>query len=190
MRHARSAAGQNPDGEPLVTYRSPGIMRDGPSGVSFHGWAETDPLPPYDDDVSGFELFSPGCFPEEIVEPRSEDHPGHCPDRPDFAPSFVHVPAPPTVPIGDGSSSFMRIPQPGAVIPEPLPRRSSRVPAVAKPVGEASEPRARKLVTQRWFCEPASRPVRQDPQQLSLICSCPGVTFGPGNSPCSVIPST
>ena len=86
MRHARSDAGQTPDGEPLVTYRSPGIMRDGPSEVSFHDWAETDPLPPYDDDVSGFELFSSGCFPEEVVEPRPEDHPGHCPDQPGFAP--------------------------------------------------------------------------------------------------------
>ncbi len=62
MRHARVQAGQSPDGEPLVAYRSPGVMRDGPSAVSFEDWSEADPLPPFDDDVSGFELYSPGCF--------------------------------------------------------------------------------------------------------------------------------
>jgi hypothetical protein len=56
MRHARSHAGQHPDGEPLVTYRSPRVMRGGPRGVSFCDWSETDPLPHFDDDVSGFEL--------------------------------------------------------------------------------------------------------------------------------------
>jgi hypothetical protein len=63
MRQARSQAGMNPDGERLVAYRSPGIMRDGPPGVSFQNWSESDPLPSFDDDVSGFELYSQGCFP-------------------------------------------------------------------------------------------------------------------------------
>ena len=131
MRHARSEAGQHPDGEPLVTYRSPGIMRDGPLGVSFHDWAETNPLPSYDDDVSGFELFSPGCFPDEVDEPRPDGHPTHCPDRPGFAPSFVNVPAP-TVPSGNVLLPVERILQPGPVGPESLPRRSSRLPAAGK----------------------------------------------------------
>jgi hypothetical protein len=76
MRNARSLAGQNPDGEQLIAYRSPDIMRDGPSTVSFLDWSERDPLPAFDDDVFGFELYSPGCFPDETTTPRPGDHPG------------------------------------------------------------------------------------------------------------------
>jgi hypothetical protein len=88
---------------------------------SFCDWTETDPLPKYDGDVSGFELFSLGCFPEEVVESRPEDHPGHCPGRTDFAPSFLHVSAP-TVPTGGSPSSRARVLPPGQVVPEPGPR--------------------------------------------------------------------
>jgi hypothetical protein len=122
MRNARSLAGQNPDGEQLVTYRSPGVMRDGPREVSFLDRTTADPLPSYDDDVSGFELYSPGCFPEEIVTPRPADHPGNCPDREEFAPSFVRIPAP-TVPTGE------IVPAP--VTPPTTPEPSSVPPARA-----------------------------------------------------------
>jgi hypothetical protein len=158
MRQARSEAGQNPDGECLITYRSPGEMRDGPPVVSFHDWTEADPFPAYDDDVSGFELYSPGCFPEEVDTPRPEDHPGHCPRHPDFAPSFVHVPAP-TVSTGKATS----IPQPGPVVPDALPRRSSRAQGSRQPSRALPDRATRGLVKQRWFYEPV--------QEASLSCS-------------------
>jgi hypothetical protein len=122
MRHARSQAGQDSDGEQLVTYHSPDIMRDGPSVVSFLDWTEADPLPAFDDDVSGFELYSSGCFPEEVRLSRPDDHPGQCPTHPEFASSFVHVPMP-AAPTGSGVS-VSSIPSPGPVVPEPPPRRS------------------------------------------------------------------
>ena len=103
MRHARSQAGQGQDGEELIAYRSPGVMRDGPLAVSFLDWEEADPLPAFDDDVSGFDLFSPGCFPEDAAMVRPDDHPGHCPTHPEFAESFVRVPVP-AVPTGSGTS--------------------------------------------------------------------------------------
>ncbi len=108
MSGARSQAGQNPDGEPLVTYRSPRIMRDGPPGVSFLDWTEADPLQVYLDDVSGFELYSHGCFPDDVGQARPEDTPGRCPDHPGFVPSFVEVPMP-AIPTNTGLSDA-RIP--------------------------------------------------------------------------------
>jgi hypothetical protein len=129
-----------------------GIMRDGPSGVSFCDWSEADPLSLFDDDVSGFELYSAGCFPESVGEPRPDDHPGHCPDHPEFAPSFVHVPEA-TVP--GGNLSMAGAPQPGPVRPEPLPRRSTRVQPVGPTVANgAAIPSKHKPVKQRWFYEP------------------------------------
>ncbi len=122
MRQARSLAGLHPDGETLVTYRSPSVMRDGPSVVSFQSWSESDPLPSFDDDVTGFELFSEGCFPDTVPVPRSPVHPGHCPEQPEFASSFVKVPAPA---IPSGPSDLIL--QPGPVPKIPPPRRSSRV---------------------------------------------------------------
>jgi hypothetical protein len=148
MRTARSQAGLHPDGESLVTYRSPPVMRDGPPEVSFKDWTEADPLPSFDDDVTGFELFSDGCFPESPPVLRDADHPSQCPDHPAFAPSFVQIPAP-TIP-GGSTDIILQ----AGVVPEPsLPRRSSRrkdfpsstiVPAGAPP---------RKRVRDRWSYE-------------------------------------
>ncbi len=132
----------------MVAYRSPEIMRDGPSVVSFQDWTEADPLPVFDDDVSGFELFSPGCFPEEAASPRPEDHPGQCQDHPAFELSFVRVPAP-IAPTGLGSS-HASIPQPGPVLPEQLPRRSSRVPGTGRAPAGLPVSATRKRVNQRW----------------------------------------
>jgi hypothetical protein len=154
MRQARSQAGLHPDGEPLVTYRSPPVMRDGPSEVSFQSWSEADPLPSFDDDVTGFELFSEGCFPEEVHVPRPPDHPANCPNLPEFAPSFVQIPIP-TIP--GGPTTFIR--QPGPVSESALSRRSSRtkrgVPSITAP-GELTVTSTRKPVRERWFYEPLS----------------------------------
>jgi hypothetical protein len=52
MRIARTSAGMNPDGEPLIPMRSPfGFREGGDPDLSFHGWQESDPLPDYEDHV-------------------------------------------------------------------------------------------------------------------------------------------
>ena len=145
------------DGEELIAYRSPGVMRDCLPVVSYLDWTEADPLAAFDDDVSGFDLFSPGCFPEEAGLVRPEDHPGHCPSHPEFAPSFVHVPMP-TVPTGSSSSASC-IPTSGPTISVPPPRRSARVPAKATTSGVESVSAARKPVSQRWIYELVASPV-------------------------------
>jgi hypothetical protein len=50
-------------------------MRSGPDFVSFHNWSEADPLPSFDDDITGFDLFSEGCFPAAAPVFRPLDHP-------------------------------------------------------------------------------------------------------------------
>jgi hypothetical protein len=180
MRHARSQVGMNPDGERLVTYRSPGIMRDGPQAVSFQDWSEADPLPNFDDDVSGFELFSPGCFPEAVTTSRPEDHPRHSPDRHEFEPSFVRIPAP-TVPTGEDSSR-LGIPQPGPVLPEPISRKSSRVPGARLASTTAPGPTVRKRVKQRWFYEAVPTQIQSSTPRALIMEPCSTVVRAVGAS--------
>jgi hypothetical protein len=60
MRSARIASGLTSDGQPLVVFRSPLIVRnESPTEYSFADWNPSDPLPTYDDDVTGFTLTSP-----------------------------------------------------------------------------------------------------------------------------------
>ncbi len=123
------------------------MMRDGPPEVSFESWSEADPLPQFDYDVTGFDLFSPGCFPEEVSALRPDDYPSHCPDHENFALSFVRVPA---SPVPGGSSDLVL--QPGPVPLDPPLSRSLRVPSkVISSVSSAVGPLPRKPVSERWF---------------------------------------
>jgi hypothetical protein len=82
------------DGDVLLTFRSPASLRDGcPPELSFGEWTESDPLPPHDDDVEGFNLASP---PGSLVqEPQDiQGLPYHVPNHPGFPPSAVCVPIP------------------------------------------------------------------------------------------------
>jgi hypothetical protein len=74
----------------------------------------------------------------------------------EFAPSFVHVPAP-TVPGGDHSAAgALRL---GPLSSEPLPRRSTRMPPVGQTVAKGPVvPSTHKPVKQRWFYEPKLPP--------------------------------
>ncbi len=88
-------AGLAPEGEVLVTLRAPFCVRNGcPAELSFDEWQPTDPLPDFNDDVTGFGLGSPSG--NLVDEP--EDHPifpVHFPDHPAFGPVFyVGVPIP------------------------------------------------------------------------------------------------
>ncbi len=60
MREARTRVGLIPEGDILLTYRAPQV----PEGLkendmSFDRWEDEDPLPPYNDHVTGFTLVSP-----------------------------------------------------------------------------------------------------------------------------------
>ncbi len=96
MREARTRVGLMPDGEILLTYRAPQVpevLKQKES--SFGEWKEEDPLPPYNDHVTGYTLVS---LPDETSLPSPErpvDWPRHRPSHPAFgAPSVVMVPRP------------------------------------------------------------------------------------------------
>jgi hypothetical protein len=96
MRSARIAANLDGNGEALIAYRSPPSMRsDVPDELSFQGWAVTDPLPAFSDEVSGFDLSPPDCD-GAVLSPAASDllFPVHFPEHAQFGPaSVVPVPA-------------------------------------------------------------------------------------------------
>ncbi len=98
MRSARIASGLTPDGNPLVVLRSPLIVRnDSPTDYSFADWRPSDPLPTYDDDVTGFTLTSPqgNLLENPVLIPEL---PVHVPHHSSFGESSkVFVPIPPLV---------------------------------------------------------------------------------------------
>ncbi len=60
MRAARTAAGMDPSGEPLIPYRSPSGIREGSDpAFSLDGWLDSDPLPEYVDHSHGYTLTRP-----------------------------------------------------------------------------------------------------------------------------------
>jgi hypothetical protein len=56
MRLARSAAGMHPNGESFQPIRSPRGSQCVDPALSFADWSTEDPLPQYDDHVSGWKL--------------------------------------------------------------------------------------------------------------------------------------
>jgi hypothetical protein len=105
---ARSAAGMNPDAEPLIPFRSPSGIREGSDpDFSFDGWSESEPLPEYEDQAHGYSLTrSLDC---ELVGDEVELHsdvPLHYPSHPSFGNvSVVGVRAPPRMSIRDSSTT-------------------------------------------------------------------------------------
>jgi hypothetical protein len=100
MRAARQAAGLAPDGESLVPYRSPPSMR-GTSDLSysFLDWSVVDPLPNFEDHVSGIKLTRPLSGDVMVPPPRGSDDEeaiGKFPYHPAFGEtSVVRVRVPP-----------------------------------------------------------------------------------------------
>jgi hypothetical protein len=77
-----------------VTFRSPASLRDGsPPEFSFGTWTDSEALPEFEDDVTGFGLDAPpGNSVHEPVE--VSELPVHFPNHPGFSPSVVSVPIP------------------------------------------------------------------------------------------------
>jgi hypothetical protein len=94
MRTARVAAGLGPEGDALAVFRSPASLLDEcDPALSFGNWQMTDPLPDFDDDISGFDLVPPY---EDLVDiPEAlEGVPVFNPTHPSFPSSSVLVPIP------------------------------------------------------------------------------------------------
>ncbi len=96
MREARTRVGLIPEGEILLTYRAPhvpGFPRE--EDISFGKWGSEDPLPSYNDHVTGYTLASPPDETASTTPERPEDWPSYRPSHPSFGPpSVVAVPRP------------------------------------------------------------------------------------------------
>jgi hypothetical protein len=109
MRIARTSVGMSPEGEPLIPMRSPlGIREGSDPEVSFGVWADTDPLPEYEDHVRGSRLTTPqDCEAYGTAEDlAAEEVPSYHPSHRSFGdPSAVAVRAPPR--LGGSQDSYL-----------------------------------------------------------------------------------
>jgi hypothetical protein len=96
MREARARGGFDPDGEGLITYRPPqvpGVQME--EETSFGNWKLNDPLPPFQDHVTGYPLVSPNDSTSTTSEERPSTWPTWHPEHPAFGQrSAVKVPIP------------------------------------------------------------------------------------------------
>ena len=99
MRIARQAAGLNPSGEPIIPFRSPLYLTgENDSPHSFRDWRYPDPLPTYDDHVSGIHLSQPFSASSVLLPERPERDSNlyHLPFHPAFGEQSVvkvHLPS-------------------------------------------------------------------------------------------------
>ena len=88
MREARTRMGLHPEGEAFITYR----VHQVEGKESFGKWKEDDPLPPYQDHITGFSLVSPPDKTTHTTPERPDEWPRYKPSHPAFGvPSVVDV---------------------------------------------------------------------------------------------------
>jgi hypothetical protein len=157
MREARTRVGLIPEGEILVTYR----VEQMEGKESFGNWKDNDPLPPYQDHITGFPMISPPDKTSHPTPEKSKDWPVHKPFHPAFGvPSVVEVPKPLwrskdksaicEIDNGERTESKEGNVQDGES--EPQNERPRRVRRTPPPVEKT---KARRPVKDRWFYETA-----------------------------------
>ena len=162
MREARTRVGLIPDGEILVTYRSqhgPG-KEEGQEGP-FGRWKDDDPLPAYQDHVTGFELVSPPDGTAESTPEKPSSWPNNRPSHPAFGPpSAVKVFQPWKQRQEDKLLSVVDVLEDGnervekkEENPEPeRPRRTGRSKPSEPPFGERPVTQKKRVAAKdRWF---------------------------------------
>jgi hypothetical protein len=95
MRDARSKNGMDTDGDRIIPYRSPASVREGgDDALSFQDWDIDDPLPDFQDHVTGHHLATPPASKtESSTRPPSDKSAFVHPNNPSFGPpSVVKVP--------------------------------------------------------------------------------------------------
>jgi hypothetical protein len=167
MREARTRVGLIPEGEILLTYRAPQVP-DGSTteDMSFNQWGDNDPLPPYNDHVTGYAFESPPDETAMTTPERPKDWPSQCPSHPSFGPpSVVRVPRP----WGDNKNNCLSgnstkdghntTSENGENDLGPQrPRRATRSKPFAEPfVEQPTTQKKRRPVKERWFYEPVER---------------------------------
>jgi hypothetical protein len=164
MREARTRIGLIPDGEILLTFRAPQAPEEfKEKEMSFDQWGDDDPLPAYNDHITGYTLESPRDETSSTTPERPKDWPSHRPSHPSFGPpSVVMIPRPWGFNKRDGlSASYQEDGQVetndnGEDDPGPeRPRRTTRSQPSLAPFGEQpARQQKRRPVKERWFYEP------------------------------------
>jgi hypothetical protein len=162
MRNARAQSGFPLNGDSIIAYRSPTIMREGEKEeFSFCGWTVDDPLPEFQDHVSGHKLTHPAI--EKTMTRNQEDLPFSYPNNPVFGPSsVVKVHKPPKfkgqMGEGNGSESGKDHEVDGVLdnqddLDQTLGRTRLSREKEKRPKKQNEIPK-RKPVNQRWYYEP------------------------------------
>ena len=90
MREARTRVGMIPEGEILKAYRPRSVLgKDEDGDVSFGEWKDQDPLPIYQDHITGFNLISPPDDTSASTTGKPGTWPRHYPSDPAFGPPSV-----------------------------------------------------------------------------------------------------
>ena len=90
MRTARTMNGLGLEGDVIIPYRSPSSIQlvDDPI-LSFQDWKDNDPLPEFQDHVSGYPLSRPVVERVETTPTPTDDDAFVYPDNPAFGPPSV-----------------------------------------------------------------------------------------------------
>jgi hypothetical protein len=89
MREARTRVGMIPDGEILTAYRPRSVFEEENVDVSFGEWKDQDPLPSYQDHITGFNSVSPPDDTSASTPEKPDTWPRHYPSNPAFGPPSV-----------------------------------------------------------------------------------------------------
>ena len=166
MREARARVGLLPEGESLVTYR----VRQMEGDNSFGKWQDNDPLPPFQDHVTGFPLTSPPDETSHQTPEKPTEWPRRRPDHPAFGvPSVVGVPR-----LFEGKEHGEITRQEGIISGEKEKGMANddkggekRTRKPRKETGLRSrEPQVRRPVNERWFYETITAPALSVRQKL------------------------
>jgi hypothetical protein len=171
MREARARIGLLPDGEPLLTYRARQVEGDN----SFGKWQEDDPLPSFQDHVTGFTLASPPDETSRQTPEKPKEWPRHRPFHPAFGvQSVVDVPRllgneenreikrPEDIVIGEKDEGVANEDKEKEIVHRETRARRPRKGADL-PSGQAQ---GRRRVKDRWFYEPIVESALSVRQQL------------------------
>jgi hypothetical protein len=186
MRSVRSREGLRVDGDIIIPYRSPLSVRDGgDADLSFQDWDDRQPLPQYQDHVTGFNLSQPDIRRMKR-DPKPADMSYVHPNHPSFGPpSVVKVPYQRPLSVSsDSIAAHKRLGEAQIQINDPVgtmldnpdidegiapsdideriapaqQRRSQRSKKILDPVVKTDSSKQRKPVGQRWYYEPMVNP--------------------------------
>jgi hypothetical protein len=162
MRTARANEGLSLEGDVIIPYRSPESVRaGGPESLSFQEWDHHQPIPDYQDHITGHKLVRPSHQVWLDCKPKPLDYPTVQPNDPRFGPQSVVK-----VPFQSGCSAEDKIvfaqqqldPFYDVNDEDESDKVLSRTRRNDSKKVKTPKETKRRPVKQRWFYEPVSTP--------------------------------